>query len=112
MVGKWHDKRNVLYISTRFENDWAVSNNRFGQSRQKPLPIVHYNAHMKGVDRNDQMMSYYPYKRDMKGDRFLRKRCRQCAKEKKKTTTVFICSQCPGEPGLCALPCFDKWHSP
>ncbi|KAG8324795.1 hypothetical protein J6590_083491, partial [Homalodisca vitripennis] len=50
--------------------------------------------------------------RDTQGTKFLRKRCRQYAKDKKKTMTVYICAQCPGEPGLCALACFDKWHSP
>lgn len=185
LIGKWCDKRQVLYLSTEFENDWAISNNRYNQPRQKPLPIVQYNAHMKGVDRNDQLMSYYafehksirwykkifvhflqmllvnsfklylqtnPRKRslyhfrlsiidmllpaanaitpplrprqqtavrhvlskmdtpDNTGERKKRKRCRECSKTKKRTMTLFFCAQCPGEPGLCALRCFDKYH--
>lgn len=31
------------------------------QERQKPVPIIYYNANMKGVDRCDQLMSYYPF---------------------------------------------------
>ncbi|XP_046685579.1 piggyBac transposable element-derived protein 4-like [Homalodisca vitripennis] len=185
LIAKWCDKRQVLYLSTEFENDWAISMNRYNQPRQKPLPIIQYNAHMKGVDRNDQLMSYYafehksirwykkifvhflqtllvnsfklylqtnPRKRslyhfrlsiinmllpaanaitpplrprqqttvrhvlskmdtpDNTGERMKRKRCRECSKTKKRTMTLFFCAQCPGEPGLCALRCFDKYH--
>lgn len=60
MIGKWRDKRQVLYISTEFENDMGESINKRNQIRQKPVPIIHYNAKMKGVDRSDQLMSYYP----------------------------------------------------
>lgn len=60
MVGKWRNKRQVTYIPTEFINDIVVSHNRRGQPRHKPLPIVHYNAEIKGVDRNDQLLAYYP----------------------------------------------------
>lgn len=63
MVGKWKDKRVVLYISNEFENEMATIANKRGVPREKPLPIVQYNAHMKGVDRADQMLSYYPCER-------------------------------------------------
>lgn len=63
LIGKWRDKRNVLYISTQFENTLVTSINNRGQETEKPLPIVQYNAHMKGVDRMDQFMSYYPMER-------------------------------------------------
>lgn len=186
MVAKWCDNRQVLYISTEFENNFVVTSDKHGRQREKPLPIIKYNAHMKRADRNDQMMSYYTLehkslkwykkifvhfiqliminsfklynianpqkktdlydfrlavinkilpavlppppqrptqktavrhvlarsnKRNSKGDRFTRKRCRQCVKDKKKSVTVFVCAQCPGEPGLCPIECFDKWHA-
>ncbi|KAG8299375.1 hypothetical protein J6590_102649 [Homalodisca vitripennis] len=38
---------------------WRTATERYGRPREKPLPIIQYNAHMKGVDRSDQMMSYY-----------------------------------------------------
>lgn len=63
LIGKWRDKRDVLYISTEFENEMATINNKFGQELKKPLPIIKYNANMKGTDRQDQMMSYYPLER-------------------------------------------------
>ncbi|KAG8320118.1 hypothetical protein J6590_076320 [Homalodisca vitripennis] len=47
---------------------------------------------------------------DNTGERMKRKRCRECSKTKKRTMTLFFCAQCPGEPGLCALRCFDKYH--
>lgn len=63
VVGKWRDKRVVSYISTEFENEMVTSLNRVNLERTKPLPIVQYNHFMKGVDRADQMMSYYPCER-------------------------------------------------
>lgn len=63
LVGKWKDKRDVSYISTEFENEMVEFVNSRGESRQKTLPIVKYNAFMKGVDRGDMMMAYYPVER-------------------------------------------------
>lgn len=63
LVAKWKDKRVVTYITTEFMNDMVISHNRAGLAREKPLPIVQYNHFMKGVDRSDQMMSYYPCER-------------------------------------------------
>lgn len=63
MIGKWKDKRTVMYMSTQHENDMVTVLNKRKQEVQKPLPIVQYNAHMKGIDRCDQMMAYYPCER-------------------------------------------------
>lgn len=49
VVPKLKDKRQVLYISTEFENTLAVSINAKGQLWYMPLPIVHSNAGMSGV---------------------------------------------------------------
>lgn len=62
MIGKRRDKWQVLYISSEYKNEMAVSTNKRGVRRDKPLPIVQYNANMKGVDRHDQMLAYYPIK--------------------------------------------------
>lgn len=40
-----------------FHRSWQ---RRCGVQREKPLPIVQYNLNTKGVDRIDQMTSYYP----------------------------------------------------
>lgn len=63
VIGKWKDKREVTYISTEFKNNIVVSTNRRGKEQLKPEPIVHYNKCMGGVDRQDQMQSYYPFAR-------------------------------------------------
>lgn len=59
MIGKWRDKRDVLYISTEYKNDMVTTTNRRGQEKQKPKPIAAYNMHMSGIDFQDQMLSYY-----------------------------------------------------
>lgn len=60
MVGKWRDKRDVTYISTEFVNTMTEVNNKRGIAKVKPLPIDKYNKNMGGIDKQDQMMSYYP----------------------------------------------------
>lgn len=186
MVAKWKDKRVVTYISTEFQNNMVVTHNRHGVPREKPLPIVKYNTYMKGVDRSDQMLAYYPSERKtlrwykkifvhiiqmaminaMKLHNFAnpgasmtlydfrmsvieallpppdqpaperprksrgrelhvmsmiegtdsrnrqkRKRCRICHSEGREKRTPYFCAQCPGEPSLCPVACFDKYHS-
>lgn len=63
LVGKWHDKRDVPYISTEYPHDLIEMENRRGTVLKKPLPILKYNEHMSGVDRKDQLLSYYPCER-------------------------------------------------
>ena len=63
MIGKWKDKRDVTYISTEFQNSMQNVANRRGQEKEKPLPIIKYNEFMSGIDRQDQLMSYYPSQR-------------------------------------------------
>lgn len=63
LVGKWKDKRDVTYISTEYTNDMIGTENRRGHVKEKPKPIVQYNTNMSGIDRQDQMMSYYPCSR-------------------------------------------------
>jgi len=63
MIGKWKDKREVTYISSEFQNDMVPTINRKGRETLKPLPIKHYNKFMSGIDRQDQMISYYPFTR-------------------------------------------------
>lgn len=183
MIGKWRDKRVVSYISTQFDNEIVTTRNSRNKVKIMPKPIMHYNAYMKGVDRLDQMVSYYPCDRKTlrwhkkifvhflqvvmvnsfylynmhninnkmtlydfrmnviqhllpqkqpqvlqtpttgsmhrlsitekrRGDSNRRKskRCRVCYKEGVAKKTMYYCSVCPGEPGLCEIRCFDKYH--
>lgn len=59
-VGKWKDKREVLYITTEHENTLEEVLSKFGTSKIKPAPIVQYNKYMSGIDLQDQLQSYYP----------------------------------------------------
>lgn len=61
MIGKWKDKRDVIYISSEFKNDMIPTTNRKNKKKIKLLPIKYYNQFMSGIDRQDQMMSYYPF---------------------------------------------------
>ena len=63
LVGKWRDKRPILYLSTEFENTMTEFENRRGKKLTKPLPILEYNKYMGGVDHKDQMLSYYSCER-------------------------------------------------
>jgi hypothetical protein len=62
-IGKWKDKRYVLYISTEHDDEMLEVTNKRGQVLVKPSAIVHYNSFMSGVDLQDQMLSYYPCER-------------------------------------------------
>lgn len=59
-VGKWRDKREVLYLTTEHTNDFEDVTSRSGNRRLKPKPIAQYNRYMSGIDLHDQMLSYYP----------------------------------------------------
>lgn len=181
-VGMWKDKRPVLYLTTECENKMIPVANKRGQVTMKPTAIAQYNKFMSGIDRQDQMMAYYPCERktlrwykklfvhtiqlmlvnslkfynrysgaktmtlfDFRlsiinsllpesapplvnsrasaglhtiskitekradGRRIKRKTCRFCAKKKKRVDTLFHCTQCPNQPGLC-MECFDNYH--
>lgn len=58
-ISKWKDKRDVLCITTNYQPKMIVSKNKYGQEKPKPIEITKYNEFMSGVDRADQMMSYY-----------------------------------------------------
>jgi hypothetical protein len=63
LVGKWKDKRDVIYISTEFKNNLILAKNKKDHEKLKPEPIANYNKFMSGFDRQDQMNSYYPFLR-------------------------------------------------
>ncbi|XP_062526946.1 uncharacterized protein LOC101741752 isoform X5 [Bombyx mori] len=62
-VGRWRDKRYVLYISTEHDNEMMETTSKRGSVALKPKAIVHYNNVMSGVDLQDQMLAYYPVQR-------------------------------------------------
>lgn len=58
-ITKWKDRREVLCITTKYHPKLIFVKNRFGKEKMKPEEIFHYNNNMSGVDRNDQMITYY-----------------------------------------------------
>ncbi|CAK1596431.1 unnamed protein product [Parnassius mnemosyne] len=62
-IGKWKDKRPVTYITTEFEDKMLPITNKRGQVAQKPEAIAKYNDYMSGVDRQDQLLAFYPCER-------------------------------------------------
>lgn len=62
-VGKWKDKRPVLYISTEYDNKFATIKTKSQKEVLKPEVIVQYNKFMSGVDHQDQLLAYYPCER-------------------------------------------------
>lgn len=59
LILKWKDKRDVMMISSRHNADFAEVKNRLGKTKIKPEVVREYNENMSGVDRSDQMLSYY-----------------------------------------------------
>lgn len=58
-VSMWRDKRPVYTISTRDHPKLEQVPNRHGKLATKPAEVAAYNTFMGGVDRADQMTSYY-----------------------------------------------------
>lgn len=59
IVTKWKDKRDVTMISNCHKHEMITMTPRRGEQKLKPKCVLDYNAHMSGIDRADQMMSYY-----------------------------------------------------
>lgn len=60
VVGKWKDRREVLFLSTKHVLDMVPSGKvRSGTEKRKPAIIVEYNKGKQGVDISDQMASYF-----------------------------------------------------
>jgi len=61
VVLKWHDKRDVMMLSTFHDGQITDSGklNRKGEAIQKPNCVLSCNNYMCGVDRCDQLTSYY-----------------------------------------------------
>ena len=69
VVEKWQDKMEVLMLSTHHSGKMVESNRQTkgGQKKKKPESIISYNNFMCGVDRMDQLMSYYsPLRKTLK----------------------------------------------
>ena len=69
VVEKWNDKRDVLMLTTCHSGRMVAINKptRQGEIKKKPDAVIAYNKYMCGVDRMDQLMSYYsPLRKTLK----------------------------------------------
>jgi len=57
-VLRWRDKKDVTMISTYHGAEFQSVVKR-GKEKQKPLCVIHYNQHMGGVDKKDQLLQTY-----------------------------------------------------
>lgn len=67
LATKWKDKRDVYTLST-IDDDVMVNTTNaksayHDHERWKPRSVVTYNKSKAGVDKRDQMASYYPFQR-------------------------------------------------
>ena len=60
-VCKWKNCQGVLTISDKHSVEFVEMKNKCGQVREKPNIVRDYNDGMTGIDRFDQMLSYYSY---------------------------------------------------
>ena len=58
-VTKWKDKRDVVMISNKHSVEMVGVTNRRGDLKSKPSVIENYSDGMSGIDKADQMISYY-----------------------------------------------------
>ena len=64
---QWQDKRKVTVISTIHDDSMVVKRRRTRfatggtEDIMKPTVIADYNTYMGGVDKSDQLLSYYPF---------------------------------------------------
>lgn len=58
-VTKWKNNRDVVMISNKYSVEIVDVTNRRGESKSKPNVIRDYNDEMSGIDKADQMISYY-----------------------------------------------------
>ena len=61
---KWKDVRDVLLLTTAHEDVFVEAPlSRGAHSKIKPAVVLDYNKYKTGVDRSDQMLSYYTFSR-------------------------------------------------
>ena len=114
---QWQDKRLITMLTTIHDNKMvSKKRSRFGNDHaediEKPLCIEEHNKHMGGVDRSDQLLSYYG-QIDSLGIIFLPNYLYMLVarnrKENKRKTTTYYCKDC--HVSLCVTPCFKLYHT-
>lgn len=60
---KWKDVRDVFMVSTKHTAEMKEVQQRGNHQKIKPTAVVDYNKNKVGVDRSDQSLSYYSFRR-------------------------------------------------
>ena len=63
MALQWQDKRTITVLSTTESCNIVQVRTHRGQLKQKPQVVQQYNDHMLGVDKMDQLATYYSFLR-------------------------------------------------
>jgi hypothetical protein len=64
---KWKDVRDVHFLTTAHEDVLVEApSSRGAHCKIKPAAVLDYNKYKIGVDRSDQMLSYYSFSRTTK----------------------------------------------
>ena len=69
MACKWKDTRDVAVLTSKHGatvSEVTVRAKGGRMKKMKPDAILDYNVNKTGVDRNDQLVAYYPFKKTMK----------------------------------------------
>lgn len=61
MIGKLWKKRDVVYLSIEFKNNLIFFKNQNCKEQLNSEHISNYNRFINGLDRQDQVNSYYPF---------------------------------------------------
>ena len=95
-------------------------------TKEKPLVVHEYNHYMLGVDKLDQLMTYYSFlHKSIKWWRKLffwmlevvvvrrtkRRDCIVCSDRNEEHLTLLVCQTCPENPVLCPDESFKKYHT-
>lgn len=59
LIQRWLDKKDVMMISTRHNAKFVEVPQKFGKPKLKPSAVADYNRYMGGIDKADQLTSYY-----------------------------------------------------
>ncbi|XP_046828836.1 piggyBac transposable element-derived protein 3-like [Vespa crabro] len=59
MIGKFKDKRDVLFISSEYKATLKEYENKYKRNILEPIAFHYYSNYMNGIDCKDQMLSYY-----------------------------------------------------
>lgn len=60
MIGKWKDTRDFIYISNEYKNDMTLIRSKQKEMKFIPLPMKQYSIYAGGIDKQEQLLSYYP----------------------------------------------------